>query len=786
MSTSQPSALLAGATVLLTSLSLHDVYEGAGWFPEVAGSVVVVTAAGVLGRRLGIPSLLQPVIAATAIIGYLLLLYARPTLAGGGTPTADSFSTLRAMAGQALLDAQEYAAPVPATAELVLLGVLGVSTVATLVDLFAVGLRRPALAGVPLLALVGVASGTVATGVGWWPLALAASGWLALLAADASEQRRTWTGPLDRSQLIRGRPTKDPVLNRAGRRIGLAAVGMALVLPTLVPGLDGRLLGGDKGLGAGGARAVTYNPLTELAGQLRLPEPRPVLTYRTTDPEPDYLRLTTLDVFDDETGWSSSELKADPDADRVSRGIELPPARRRAGGNSFTTSIRIQELSGPWLPVPMTPTVIDLDGPWLWDRGSETAFSTRSSVDDIEQDYDVTATRGAPDPAALRRSGTRPPDVAALSVPPNVSPYVRQITEQVVADAGNAYDEVVALQTFFRDTRNGFVYSEDADLEEVDAPNALERFLRGRQGFCQQYASAMAAMARLRGIPARVGVGFTAGTRSEDGRYQVTTNDAHAWPEVWFPAGGWVRFEPTPRREQVSTPGYSTPAPEEVPAGEGPLPTGLPAPVPGSAAERPQSQTESQGRAADQPAEDRGISAGRVWPALVAVAVLAAAAAPSAAAAVRRRRRWRAPDPAIAWEQLREDAVDLGHQWRPADSPRTAAARLVVERVLPQEAAQAARRLASAVEVVRYGRPTATAPAGGDLRRDASVLRAALLASSPRGVRIRARLLPASATRATAAAVMDTFGRLRGQPRVWLTRDVRVRQADQCRQAPGT
>jgi len=92
--------------------------------------------------------------------------------------------------------------------------------------------------------------------------------------------------------------------------------------------------------------------------------------------------------------------------------------------------------------------------------------------------------------------------------------------------------------------------------------NQLRRFLTDvREGYCEQFAAAMAVMARLQGVPARVAVGFTPGEIVDNTYQQVTTKDAHAWPELWFPEAGWVRFEPTPRGDgQVRLPSYTTPA----------------------------------------------------------------------------------------------------------------------------------------------------------------------------------------------------------------------------------
>jgi Transglutaminase-like superfamily len=66
-------------------------------------------------------------------------------------------------------------------------------------------------------------------------------------------------------------------------------------------------------------------------------------------------------------------------------------------------------------------------------------------------------------------------------------------------------------------------------------------------GYCQYFAGAMALMLRYLGIPARVAVGFAAGTYDpKEHVWNVTDREAHAWVEVWFTGYGWVPFDPTP------------------------------------------------------------------------------------------------------------------------------------------------------------------------------------------------------------------------------------------------
>ena len=72
---------------------------------------------------------------------------------------------------------------------------------------------------------------------------------------------------------------------------------------------------------------------------------------------------------------------------------------------------------------------------------------------------------------------------------------------------------------------------------DPQAPTYLDQFLASKSGYCQQFAATMALMAESLGIPARVVVGYTAGTRQPDGTWVVRGRDAHAWPELYFGIG---------------------------------------------------------------------------------------------------------------------------------------------------------------------------------------------------------------------------------------------------------
>ena len=751
MSTPQRLTVAAALAVALAAAALVPVFDGLGWLIRVLGAVVAVAGAGMLARSARLPRLVQPLAGALGLGLYVSLAFAGSTLAFGVVPVGETLRVLGETIGQGLLDVEELAPPVPTTTGLVLLAALGVGGIAVLVDVLAVTFRQAALAGLPLLLLFAVPAAVLPGGLGWWPFALGAAGWLGLLLADGSDAVSRWGTPLRSAG--RG-PASDPSLGRVGRRIGAAALGVAVIVPALLPGLDGRLLGGGTGgEGFGGSRSTTtYNPILELGGQLRLPEPgRLLLRYQTNDSEPDYLRLTTLDTFDEAAGWSSSELSADLQDDAVQDGVPAGIDSSLASFEPIETTIDVARLDGPWLPTPFPPRDIDVNGPWLWDDESQTVFSTRTTVNDLDGAYTVRAGRITPTAELLRGAAGVPGEIAeTYAVRPVVSPYVQGVIDRTIEGAETNYDKVAAIQALFRDGSNGFQYSEDASVPGFNAPDALENFLRGKRGFCEQYASAMAAMVRALGLPARVAVGFTPGTRRADGVYEVTTSDAHAWPEVWFSGAGWVRFEPTPRTSQVTTPGYTS-APVETPTSDDSAPADAAAPDAGptTAPTGPNAQDRGADLAADSgAAADEGLGRGALIALLAALAAALLLATPAALSALRRRRRWSSPTPLGAWGQVCDDAVDVGHTWRPADSPRTAAAQLAAARSLGGPATEALDRLAVAAERARYARPDTVGDAdAGVLVADSRTVREELRASASRRQRWTARLAPPSTLR---------------------------------------
>jgi hypothetical protein len=155
-------------------------------------------------------------------------------------------------------------------------------------------------------------------------------------------------------------------------------------------------------------------------------------------------------------------------------------------------------------------------------------------------------------------------------IPPNLPQRVITLAREVTRDAGTQTDRAKAIEGYLR----GLKYSYQVEPLRPGG-DAVDQFLfTMRAGYCTYYASAMALMARVVGIPSRVAVGYATGTFDPGtGAFVVRESEAHAWPELYIDGQGWTRWEPTPIRP---IPARST-RPEQAPP---PLPAPAPAPAP--------------------------------------------------------------------------------------------------------------------------------------------------------------------------------------------------------------
>jgi len=222
------------------------------------------------------------------------------------------------------------------------------------------------------------------------------------------------------------------------------------------------------------------------------------------------------------------------------------------------------------------------------------------------------------------------------------------------------------LQAYFRG--GDFEYSLDAP--ERASGDAISDFLADKQGYCVQFSSAMTIMARTMGIPARIGVGYAGGDEAENG-VDVSMQDSHAWPELYFEGAGWVRFEPTPGGPAGDPPKWTladgADQQEEGDESESASPSEEPTE---SASPTGDSEEPSEEETSTQAAEPAGSNFGTVFGIVAIVLVLLLLAAlPAIWRSILRSRRTKDPQNLEAvWTEVRALATDYGQS---LDSSRT-------------------------------------------------------------------------------------------------------------------
>jgi transglutaminase-like putative cysteine protease len=747
-------AFVAGAATLLASTALASVYESKGyfffviqspnWFLYIAAVIAAVVGGATGARAMRAPLWAQPVAGTLALLFFVTVVFGDGFL--GFIPTPGTFDVIAAQIDTAFKEIAELSAPVPVRRGLLLLAVLGVGMIAIVVDTFAVTLRRPSLAGLPLLALYAVPVSIDREGMRWWTFALGAAGYLWLLATDHIERVQRWGRPFRTSR--REEAWASTPLGSTGRWIGAAGIAIALLAPLLVPGISAAGWFGGGGFGGGngpgGGRSVqTINPMTQLRGQLTDDEERELLRLRTNDRDRFYLRTTTLDQFT-AVGWTQRRLTALSE-NRVGNGI---PAEDDIAPNlpkvDQSTEIDIQAFNrSAYLPIYANPTRIDVRGDWRWDDRADTVFSSRSTTNGLRYEFESSRIRydrdllaGAPD---LDPSESVVSEYTSLG---SDQPEVQQIADGLVAGKTSQYAKVMAINDYFS-VDNGFRYS--TETQAGTSGSLLLDFLVNKKGYCEQYASAMAYLVRAVGIPARVALGFGRGTETQN-YISVTNKDAHAWVEVYFSGLGWVPFDATPaggagrtgglewaqsedEGDNGSTAGQGNTAPGATPTPSGPARDDL---REDPEANLPQASGRTGPRTVSLPtwAEIVGgpgaaLVDGREVPQLPVWlrwmlgigTVLLICAVPALWRSQTRRRRMRLArslDQRVAahaaWDELIDSLADLGLAADDAETPRSTARRLA-RTGLDSAERHAIELLATAEERARYA-PRAVVAAG--------------------------------------------------------------------------
>ena len=700
------------AATLVAGLLAARIFAGTQLPVLLTGATLGAVALTVLFRLVRAPALV-------ALLGGLVGLAA--CLVGATAALRDPSQGV----GAALLDAVRNsgariltsAIPVPPEPDTVLLPIAGCWLAAAFATVLLGPLRpvpdprrRPALAAIPpTVLLVGALVLVGPNGAVSYPAVAVFAVALAVLLAAAARPWQTRAEAAPAAGLIGLPPSgtgRAPVLRRLGSAVLVVAVLAGAALfggPVVASAVHRQPVDPRSYVVPPKQQLDQLNPLGML-GAWALDPHRDLLTVRTDSPA--RIQWATLSGFDGIT-WQ-------PDRTYRAAGSVLP---RPAGDADPTSTVRqritVDALGGGFLPVVAAPREVhgvrvgyDADaGAVLAPDGLRPGLTYRTVSAVPRQDPDRMA------------AASVPPDVPQryLTVPPGAPPEVIALAQRTAGSAG-PYRKALLLEHLLRSdylywakapSGNGYVTLKHFLLTKKSAG--------GGRGTSEQFASAFALLGRIVGLPTRVVVGFHAGHRIGPDRYQVTSGDAFAWPEVYLAGHGWVAFDPTPAAGKGATPpDEDTPqAKSEQSKKSKQLDDGAPNPTPSQPVPNPSSsRTAAAGTGPLPPGAYGGIAAALLL-------VLAVAAVPVLRAR-RSARRLRTGTPAQrvvgAWTEVRQALRLAGRRPDPADSAAEVARRAStgVPDAPGVPPLPDLRPLAEAVNAVRFAPGVSFAPADAD------------------------------------------------------------------------
>lgn len=301
-------------------------------------------------------------------------------------------------------------------------------------------------------------------------------------------------------------------------------------------------------------------------------------------PEGTPVRLAVMDRFDGNV-WNLSDSSAAADSSNYRRvGTSIANDEK---GDSFTATFTVGEgLADQWLPLSGAATKVTFEDSAnsSGDRSGKTSGTDSSTDDGADAFYYNTDTDSAIYPAGTSKGLTytesgiirRTPSDKQIDAAEAVKISQPEVTDSpdsagklATALAGGEAKGGAAARKIAEQLKDSGWFSHGLSGDYPSLPGhgnyRIEKLLGGKEmvGDSEQYASAMALMARDLGLPSRVVLGFipknkdgsisTARTEKR-GKRTVTEfkgNDIEAWVEIKLDGYGWVAFYPTPKETKV-------------------------------------------------------------------------------------------------------------------------------------------------------------------------------------------------------------------------------------------
>lgn len=521
---------------LVTAISFCRIFQGWGFLPSYAIVTTLAHLTAYALRRWRVAFL--PSFVTALLTTYLITSFfqAHNTLTYG-LPLKETWSFNWNELSQSWQLLGEAIPPLPLQSGFGFVGLISIGLIAFLSDSFAFRFAGRVESLIPSTIVFIVLSGvgidrnrTLITGL-----------WIATAIISVAVLRLRYQ--LTRSSKLFGyRPGHTTIVSATYiASLAIVASLIALVVGPRLPGASEKAWLSSRS----GESGPQLDPLVDIRG--RLSNPSDEVLFNVAAEFPSYWRITSLPDFDGNK-WTVSQDLLNTAGGQLASTASITEVG--VATTEVTQLVTIQSLAGSFAPVAERPIQLrSATRSLFYEPESGTLLVSKDGLQQNDS-YQVVSAVVVPSSDTLRFSqSSSPPGAQYVQVPESDEiPALRKVVDEIIQGLSGNYEKLLALQSYFRDN---FAYS--LDVPASTSTSATLDFLARQSGYCEQFSSTFALFARLIGIPSRVVIGFTPGEETPIGTsnvrlFNVRSQHAHAWPEVWFDGIGWVLFEPTPGR----------------------------------------------------------------------------------------------------------------------------------------------------------------------------------------------------------------------------------------------
>jgi transglutaminase-like putative cysteine protease len=285
----------------------------------------------------------------------------------------------------------------------------------------------------------------------------------------------------------------------------------------------------------------------------------------------DTIRLAAMDSYTGRLWNVAGPEQAAADGGYAIVGTTLPAPELADLGSARAIEVEVLAYDDVWLPTVGYGSELELLDAGAAGRAGDLRYNAAAGT--------AVLTSGVAEGARYRLESRiqREPDdedladvpVAQLTLPmvENLPDVVAAKADEYAGEAASPIEQLRAIERAMKTT--GFLshgLASDAVPSRAGhgADRLIELFTRTQMvGDAEQYAAAMALMARHLGYPSRVVMGYAPEVADGADAVEVLGSDVTAWVEVPFEGVGWVSFRPTP--DNVDVPQEQTPKPKSEP-----------------------------------------------------------------------------------------------------------------------------------------------------------------------------------------------------------------------------